>query len=376
MIYLDNAATTFPKPPQVLSAMTEALTRYGANPGRGGHHLALEAGRTVEKCRKTAADFFGAKAERTIFTRNCTESLNIAITGMLRKGDEVICSHGEHNAVMRPLERYVSRGDVTVKLMRPDSQGLVSPEDLRRAITSRTALVIICHASNVTGVIQPVRELGAVCREAGVPFLVDAAQTAGVLDVTLDGLNADILAMPGHKGLMGPHGTGLLILREGVTPEPLILGGTGSMSESIRQPEMLPDRYESGTVNLPGIAGLLAGLEFVIPRRKELHDYETALNERLRRQLAEVRGLRILGDERAPRVGVTSVVPEDGDTSALADALDATGVAVRSGLHCAPAMHSYLGTLKTGTVRFSPGAFNTEQEMDDVFAVVRRLLRG
>ncbi len=375
MIYLDNAATSFPKPPQVVSAMTDALTHYGANPGRGGHQLAIQAGRTMEKCRQTAADFFGAAVERTIFTRNCTEALNIAITGTLRKGDEVICSHGEHNAVMRPLERYVERGDVTVKLMKPDPHGLIDPSDLRRAITPRTALVIICHASNVTGVIQPVRDLGAVCQEAGVPFLVDAAQTAGVLDVTLEGLNADMLAMPGHKGLMGPHGTGLLILGPKVEPEPLILGGTGSMSESIRQPSMLPDRYESGTANLPGIAGLLAGLEFVIPRRTALHEYETALNERLRRQLQDVRGLRILGNEHAPRLGITSIVPEDGDTSALADALDATGIAVRSGLHCAPAMHSYLGTLRSGSVRFSPGAFNTEQDMDDAAAVVRRLLR-
>lgn len=375
MIYLDNAATSFPKPKEVVRAMTDALTQYGGNPGRGGHRLSLQAGRAVEKCREATAGFFGASPERTIFTRNCTEALNIAITGMLHKGDEVICSHGEHNAVMRPLARYVSRGDVTVKLLKPDEHGLLHPESLKQAITPKTALFILCHASNVTGVIQPAAALGAVCRSMGVPFLLDAAQTAGVLDVTLDGLNADMIAMPGHKGLMGPHGTGLLILREGIDPEPLILGGTGSMSESIYQPALLPDRYESGTANLPGIAGLAAGLSFVIPRREELHQYESALNERLRRQIADIPGLRILGDESAPRVGITSVVPQDGDTSALADALDATGVAVRSGLHCAPAIHSYLGTLRSGAVRFSPGAFNTEREVDDAAALVRRLLR-
>ena len=376
MIYLDNAATSFPKPPQVIRAMTEALTEYGANPGRGGHQLALKAGRTVEKCRELAAEFFGAPSpERVIFTRNCTESLNLAIMGMLHKGDEVICSHGEHNAVMRPLERFVSRGDITVKLLRPDSQGLLSPDTLRRAITARTSLVILCHASNVTGVIQPVQALGAVCRERGVPLLVDAAQTAGVLDVTLSSLNADLIAAPGHKGLLGPHGTGLLILREGVDPEPLILGGTGSASESVRQPELLPDRYESGTLNLPGIAGLAAGLEFAASQRQEIHQYEGELNTRLRRQLAEIPGLTILGSDLAPRVGITSVVPAGGDSAALADALDATGIAVRGGLHCAPAIHSYLGTMKSGAVRFSPGPFTTERNIDDAAALVARLMR-
>ena len=375
MIYLDNAATSFPKPPQVIRGMTEALQQYGANPGRGGHQLALQAGRTVEKCREAAAALLGARPERVIFTRNCTESLNLAILGMLHKGDEVICSHGEHNAVMRPLERLVSRDGVTVKLLRPDARGLLSPEGLRRAITSRTGLVIICHASNVTGVIQPVQELGSICREKGVPLLVDAAQTAGVLDVSLDSLHADMIAMPGHKGLLGPHGTGLLALREGVDPEPLILGGTGSASESVRQPELLPDRYESGTVNLPGIAGLLAGIEHIARQREDIHRRESALNERLRRQLAGIPGLRILGDDSAPRVAITSVVPEGGDSAALADALDATGVAVRGGLHCAPAMHSYLGTMHSGAVRFSPGPYTTERDVDDAAALVARLMR-
>lgn len=377
MIYLDNAATTFPKPPEVISAMGDALRTCGANPGRGGHRLALQAGRIVERCREAAASLLGVKSpERLIFTRNCTESLNIAITGMLRKGDEVVCSFGEHNAVMRPLERFVRRGEITVKLLRPDVHGRLTPDALRRAITDRTALVILCHASNVTGMVQPVGALGAVCRELGVPLLVDAAQTAGILDVTLDGLNADLIAMPGHKGLMGPHGTGLLALREGIDPEPLILGGTGSASESIRQPDLLPDRYESGTLNLPGIAGLLAGIEFVAKRREALRDYECRLNERLRSQLMEIPGLTVLGDASAERVGITAVVPEGGDSAALADALDAADVAVRGGLHCAPAMHSYLGTLHSGAVRFSPGAFNTERDMDDAAALTARLMKG
>lgn len=377
MIYLDNAATSFPKPPEVIDAMADALRTCGANPGRGGHQLALQAGRIVARCREAAAALLGAPSpERVIFTRNCTESLNIAITGMLHKGDEVICSFGEHNAVIRPLERFVRRGEITVKLLRPDAHGLLSPETLKRAITSHTALVILCHASNVTGAVQPVSAMGAVCRAYGIPLLVDAAQTAGILDVTLDGLNADLIALPGHKGLMGPHGTGLLVLREGIDPEPLILGGTGSASESVRQPDLLPDRYESGTLNLPGIAGLLAGIEFVAKQRESLHRYECMLNDRLRTQLREIPGLTVLGDDAAAHVGITAVVPDGGDSAALADALDATGIAVRGGLHCAPAMHSYLGTLHSGAVRFSPGPFNTERDMDDAAALTARLMKG
>ena len=377
MIYLDNAATSFPKPAQVIRAMTGAMERVGANPGRGGHKLSLQAGRIVESCREEAAALLGVRSpERLIFTRNCTESLNLAINGMLRQGDEVICSHGEHNAVMRVLERQVSHHGVRVKVLQPDGRGLLHPAALRSAISAETRLVILCHASNVTGVVQPAAALGAVCRERGVPLLVDAAQTAGLLDVSLDGLNADMIAMPGHKGLLGPHGTGLLALREGVDPEPLIVGGTGSASESVSQPMILPDRYESGTLNLPGIAGLLEGLRFVRQHRSELEGYEHMLNERLRRQLADIPSLRILGDESAPRVGITSVVPFHGDSGALADQLDGADVAIRSGLHCAPAIHAWLGTLESGAARFSVGPFTTQQEVDAAAALTERLMRG
>ena len=247
MIYLDNAATSFPKPPEVIRAMAGVEEKMGANPGRGGHRLALRAGRVVEHCREEAARLLGVHhPERILFTANCTEALNLAISGTLRRGDEVICSYAEHNAVMRLLDRYVSRGEITVHMLAPDERGILSPASLRRVISRKTALVIIAHASNVTGLIQPIAQLGAVCRERGVPLLVDAAQTAGMADVSPDVLCADMVAMPGHKGLLGPQGTGLLVLGYGMNPEPLLLGGTGSMSESVRQPDMLPDRYESG----------------------------------------------------------------------------------------------------------------------------------
>ena len=376
MIYLDNAATSFPKPPQVLRAMTGVMEKYGANPGRGGHQLAIRAGRVVERCREAAAELLGVRSpERVIFTRCCTESLNLAITGTVKPGDEVICSHSEHNAVMRVLARLVSRQNVSVKVLQPDARGLLSADVLRQAFTARSRLVVICHASNVTGVVQPVAALGAVCREKGVPLLVDAAQSSGTLEVTLDALNADMIAMPGHKGLLGPHGTGLLALREGVDPEPLLVGGTGSMSESVLQPDVLPDRYESGTLNLPGIAGLLAGLTFVRRFRREIADHEHDLDRRLRSQLAALPGVSVLGDDDVPRVAVSSIVPATGDSGALADALSDSGVAVRAGLHCAPAIHAWLGTLQSGTARFSPGPFTTAREIDDAVALVARLTR-
>lgn len=336
MIYLDNAATSFPKPPEVIRAMAGVEEKMGANPGRGGHRLALRAGRVVEHCREEAARLLGVHhPERILFTANCTEALNLAISGTLRRGDEVICSYAEHNAVMRLLDRYVSRGEITVHMLAPDERGILSPASLRRVISRKTALVIIAHASNVTGLIQPIAQLGAVCRERGVPLLVDAAQTAGMADVSPDVLCADMVAMPGHKGLLGPQGTGLLVLGYGMNPEPLLLGGTGSMSESVRQPDMLPDRYESGTVNLPGIAGLYAGLKFVRAHRAEIEEYELALCDRLRARLREIPGVRILCDDGQAHMAITSIVVPGHDGGALADALDAADIAVRAGLHCA-----------------------------------------
>ena len=376
MIYLDNAATSYPKPPQVIRAMAGTLEKLGANPGRGGHHLAVCAGRVVQRCREELAELTGIRQpERVIFTHSCTESLNLAISGTLHEGDEVLCSHGEHNAVMRLLDRYAAAGQITVRVLPPDETGVLQPHTLQRMISSKTALVIICHASNVTGVVQPVGRLGAVCRENGVPLLVDAAQTAGMLDVSLAALNADMIAMPGHKGLLGPHGTGVLILGEGMEPEPLMCGGTGSASESLRQPDMLPDRYESGTLNLPGIAGLLAGVKFVRAHQAEIHQYEQHLARRLRSQLEGMDRLTLLGHPDAPKMGMVSFVPKGMDVSALSDDLDHSGVAVRGGLHCAPSIHTWLGTLQSGAVRASVGIYNTEQEIDDTAAVIARLLR-
>lgn len=377
MMYLDNAATSSPKPPQVVRAMCGVMEKLCANPGRSGHALSLCAGRVVQACREEVARMMHMQhPERVIFTKNCTEALNLAICGILHQGDEVLVSHGEHNAVMRLVHHLAATGQITVRVMPPDGMGILQPHTLQRMISPRTALVVVCHASNVTGVIQPVARLGAVCRENGVPFLVDAAQTAGVEDVSPEALRADMVAMPGHKGLQGPHGTGILLLNDGIDPEPLIYGGTGSQSESAAQPDLLPDRYESGTLNLPGIAGLLAGVKFVRQHRSEIAEYESTLAARLRERLTALPGVTLLGHPDAPKVGVVSFVAEGVDSGQIADSLSSAGIAVRAGLHCAPAMHTWLGTMKTGAVRASVGIYNTLEEMDEFAMILERILRS
>ena len=309
MIYLDNAATSYPKPPMVVRAMAGTLSRLGGNPGRSGHKLSLCGGRVIEHCREILAEELEAPAaEQIVFTSGCTEALNLAIRGSLFRGDEVLCSHAEHNAVMRVLKGLEQQGEITVRVAEPDSRGLLSPEALRQATTPKTALCVLNHASNVTGVVQPVRELADALRPMGIPVLVDAAQTAGILPVSLKKLGADMIALPGHKGLLAPHGTGVLALGRGMQPRPLLAGGTGSQSESMVQPESLPDRYESGTPNLPGIAGLLAGARFAFRHRAEIEEYERGLARRMRQGLGQIRGLRLLGSEGAPMVGVVSFV--------------------------------------------------------------------
>lgn len=376
MIYLDNAATSFPKPPAVVRAMAGTLQKLGGNPGRAGHTISLCAGRIVQNCRELLAQAFGAPdAEHVIFTSSCTEAINLAIRGMLCEGDEVICSHAEHNAVMRVLKELETNGLIRVRTLVPDSLGLVTPEGLRAAITPKTALCVLCHASNVTGIIQPVKQLADTLKPYGIPLLVDAAQTSGVLNVSLQSLGADMIAMPGHKGLLGPQGVGVLVLGKGMRPRPLITGGTGSQSESMLQPDQLPDRYESGTLNLPGIAGLMAGARFAMRHREEIEQYEQQLADHLRMRLSSLGGIRLLGHPSAPKVGVVSFVPRSMDAGALCDALNKRGFALRAGLHCAPVIHQWLGTLHTGACRASVGIYNTLEEMDALSQTLAQLVR-
>ena len=371
MIYLDNAATSYPKPPEVIRAVRGVMEKIGGNPGRAGHLGAISGGRIMEACRERAAGLMGIAApERVIFCLNCTDALNMALRGTLRLGDEVLVSHAEHNAVMRPLMGYHDAGKITVRILPPDRDGRLSPDTVRAAIGPKTALCVLCHASNVTGIVQPAREIAAACHDAGIPLLLDAAQTAGTEDIAA--VHADMIAMPGHKGLLGPMGTGLLGLGEGMLPRPFREGGTGSASESLRQPGMLPDRLESGTANLPGIAGLCQGLKFVLRHRAAMAEYEAFLARRLREGLGNIEGVSLLtpGDS-IPTVSVVSFNVGALDSGAVADALNRQRIAVRGGLHCAPSIHAYLGT--AGAVRASLGPFNTERDVDALLLAVQRI---
>ena len=368
MIYLDNAATSYPKPPEVIKAVSGVMEKIGGNPGRGGHAGALAGGRIMEKCRELAAEYAGVSGpEKVIFCLNCTDALNTAIRGTLHAGDEVLVSHAEHNAVLRPLMGYHDAGKITVRMLQPDPQGLLSPDTVRRAIGPKTALMVLCHASNVTGLIQPARDIAQACHDQGVPLLLDAAQTAGTEDIA--SVHADMIAMPGHKGLQGPMGTGLLCLNGEIVPRPLREGGTGSASESLRQPSMLPDRLESGTANLPGIAGLTQGIKFMLRHRGAITEYEQYLRAKLRDGLCNISGVTVYeGPAGAAHTGVVSFNLRGMDSGQAADALNQRKIAVRGGLHCAPAIHAWLGT--AGAVRASLGPFNTEREVDDFLSAV------
>ncbi len=369
MIYLDNAATSFPKPPEVARAMAGVLNTIGANPGRSGHRMALAAGRVIYQCRELLAEYLGiADSSRIVFCSKCTDALNTAIHGALSPGDHVISTLLEHNSVLRPLSGLFVGGRIQLTLLSPEADGTISAQQVQRAIKPNTRLVACTHMSNVTGALQPVTAIGRVARAAGALFLVDAAQSAGKLDVRPDALGADLLAMPGHKGLMGPHGTGVLYVRPGVQLTTLRQGGTGSLSESMLQPEDLPDRFESGTQNLPGIAGLLVGVRFVRAHQAEIVQREAALAERLLDGLANTPRVTLYS---RPGAGVVSFNVGQAQSGLVAEQLDQANVAVRGGLHCAPGVHQHQGTLESGAVRASPGFFNTERDVDTLLRAVR-----
>ena len=374
MIYLDNAATSFPKPACVVRAMADALTRCGANPGRAGHRIALAAGRIVEGCREDLAAMLGeTDATRVAFACNATDALNMAIHGVLRTGDHVVTTLLEHNSVLRPLSELSRSGAITLTIVPPDAGGMIRAEDVERALTPRTRLVAMTHMSNVLGAAQDVAAVGRLCRRRGVLLLVDCAQTAGHLPLTPRAWGAALLAMPGHKGLLGPHGTGALWVREDVKLAPLRQGGTGSASESMFQPRMMPDALESGTLNLPGIAGLRAGLREALAHREEAHAATAALCDALRGELSAMPGVRVYTPTGASLVsfGVAGIASQE-----VAAALDSMGIAVRGGLHCAPGVHRFLGTLESGAVRVSPGLYNTKEDAQALLMAMERIIKG
>jgi cysteine desulfurase family protein len=376
MIYLDNAATTWPKPPGVEQAVVEAL-RGGANPGRGSHQLSLAAGRMVYHTRELLSRLFNAgDPSRIIFTINCTEALNLAISGLLRSGDHVVTSGMEHNSMIRPL-RALGASGVECTVVSCDRQGELDPADLEQALRPNTRLIALNHASNVTGTMLPVAEAGRLARRHGLLFLVDASQTAGIFPIDVEALHIDLLAFPGHKGLYGPPGTGGLYIRDGISLTPLRYGGTGSQSESEEQPVIMPEMFESGTVNTVGIAGLGAGVEFLLQEGIErIQVHEAELLEKLRTGLAAIPGLIIYGSGRQPQAPVLSVNIRENASGEVAFLLDRIyQIAVRSGLHCAALAHRTLGTIKQGTVRFGLSHFNTAEEIAQVVKAMEELSR-
>ena len=368
-ISFDSAATGFPKPESVQRAVLSAMQQAG-NPGRGGHPLASAGSAAVYHARETAARFFGALPEHVVFTGSCTHALNLAIQGTLRPGDHVIISGLEHNAVRRPVEALVRDGRITRSIapVRADPDETVA--GIARRIRPETRAVIMLLASNVTGQILPYAQIGALCKARGILFIADGAQGCGTLPVTLaDGI--DLLCTAGHKGLYGPMGTGLLI-SGGTVPRPLMQGGTGPQSVSPEQPAFLPDALEAGTLNVPGIAGLDAGMQLIESIGTEaVFAHETALCERFLAHLREIPDAviyRTAGAAYAPVLSFRLTRESPAETAAR---LAAAGICMRAGLHCAPLAHASIGTLETGTVRFAPSIFNTPEETDCAAAVLR-----
>lgn len=379
VIYLDNAATSWPKPPAVAAAMVRFLDEVGANPGRSGHRLSIEAARVVYRAREAVAGLLGVPDPmRVIFCANATHALNLALRGLLRPGRHVITTGMEHNSVMRPLRALQAEG-VALTVVECSPHGVLDPLAVERALRPETSLIVMTHASNVVGTLMPVKGVADIARAHGVLLLVDGAQSVGALPVDMGELGVDLLAFTGHKALCGPTGTGGLVIGERVDTsrlDPLMRGGTGSNSESDLQPEFLPDKFESGTMNVVGLAGLEAGVRWLVEQGlEELRSRECALTARLIEGLGRIPGVEVKGTLDASRqLPVVSFTLRGVDLGELGLRLDEEfGIAARVGLHCSPIAHRTLGTFPTGTVRFSLGALSTLDGVDLAVRAVRHV---
>ncbi len=381
LLYFDNAATSWPKPEEMQAAMNRYIREIGGSPGRSGHRLSIEAGRVILDAREAVALLFGVDdPSRIVFTKNATEALNIALRGLLNAGDHVITSSMEHNSVMRPL-RALEEDGVAVSVIPCSVRGELDPTALPSAIRPSTKAIILTHASNVTGTVLPIGEAGRVAREHGLILIVDAAQTAGVQPICVDEMGIDLLAFTGHKSLFGPPGTGGLYIRRGLETQirPLMTGGTGSRSEFEEQPLFLPDKFEAGTPNTIGLAGLAAGVSWILARGVDaIRAREEALAGRFTRGLMEIPGIDLYGpSDPSRRTSIVSFNIAGLMPSEAAQELDERfAIMSRPGLHCAPAAHRTIGTFPKGTIRFGFGVFNTEAEIDAALEAVRALACG
>jgi len=377
-VYLDHSATSWPKPPEVVDAVVNAMTACGANPGRGAYSMALAAARLVFESRRACADLLGVPDARDLaFVSGCTEACNLMLKGLLVPGDRVVVSSMEHNAVSRPLH-VLSLGGVRVDIVQADATGTVHAGDVERAVRAHATRAVICqHASNVTGAIQPIGDIADIAHENGALMLVDGAQAAGHMNVDLAALDVDAYAASGHKGLLGPQGVGLLYLRPGLDVAELLQGGTGGgSSEEESQPQGRPERYEAGTPNTPGIAGLGAGARLWLAHREEWRAQEQRIFRELKEGVGTIPGVTVFGpasDE--PCVPTLSLVSDHMDGDRIAFLLDRRyGIAVRSGLHCAPWAHRTIGTLETGAVRLGVGYGSTSDDVEAAIVALTELL--
>jgi len=377
--YFDHAASSWPKPPQVLQAMQDCMLHYSANPGRGSHQMAVKASRVLFDTRKHLAKLFRIKNPNDIsFALNTTMALNQAIKGFVREGDHVVCTAVEHNSVRRPLEYLKKTKGITITYVKTNEKGELNITDVAQAITEHTSLVVCSHSSNLLGSILPVEQIGELCRGKGIKLLVDAAQSAGVLDIDVSAMGIDMLAFPGHKGLLGPQGTGGLYIAPDIELDPLIHGGTGSQSEAIDQPAVRPDRYESGTQNTVGIAGLNEGVKFVLNETVErIHHKEWTQTQTLMAELMGIDGVQVYGPDLGQnRTGIVTFNIHQADSSEVAFILDQSfQIAVRSGFHCSPLAHESAGTLERGSVRSSLGYFTTDEEVTRMVDAVKEIAK-
>lgn len=377
MNYLDNAATTFPKPEIVYKTMDTFYRTLGANPGRSGHKMAVAAEKEIEDTRMVVTKLFGIKnSNRFVFTFNATDAINMGIKGLLKPGDHAITTYLEHNAVSRALNGLERRNIITVTKVRNSQDGFIDPDDIKNAITPRTRLIVMAHAPNVIGTIQPIQEIGRIARENNIIFMVDAAQTAGVCEIDVNQCFIDMLAFTGHKGPLGPTGTGGLYVGERVNLEPWREGGTGFEPASLSQPEELPFKLESGTPNTVGIAGLRAGVEYVLSRGiQTIRNHEQKLTGKLINALKDDPRFILYGTtDISKKVGILSINVKGYKPAEVGAILDQSfDIAVRPGLHCAPFAHQVLGTFPDGTIRISPGFFNTEADIDQLITVLDKI---
>ncbi len=375
MIYLDNAATTWPKPESVYKAVYDCMKNFGANPGRSGHKMAMKAAQEIYECRELTAEFFGiSNAENVIFTQNATHGLNIAIKGILNPGDHIICTAMDHNSILRTV--YSMRKDVEYTIVNADKTGQIDVSYLETLIKPNTKLVAMTHVSNVCGTILPAKKVSQICKKHNILFLLDASQSAGIIDIDMQRDGIDYLACPGHKALYGPMGTGILLVNSPVIPKPLYVGGTGSNSASLSQPDILPDRLESGTLNLPGICGLRAGMEFVkMTGIENIRQKEDELSSFLIDGLSQMKNIRIAGMGKSDnRTGVVSFYHTKKDCVEIAGYLNSDhDIALRSMYHCAYLAHKAIGTGETGTLRASVGYFNKLSDIKTLLYALEKI---